>query len=163
MSPKSGRTPGVSARGFNGIFDNKMLVLIDGRSVYTPQYAGVYWELHDMIIEDIERIEVIRGPGATMWGANAVNGVINIITRPAKSTQGGLFTAGGGTSERSNGALRYGGQIGTRAWYRVFGKYARRAESLTPEGSGAGDRWRDNRVGMRLDWDVSPHDAVTAL
>ena len=86
----------VSARGFNGRFANKLLVLIDGRSVYSPETSGVYWEAQDVLLENVERIEVIRGPGGTLWGANAVNGVINIITKRAEDTQGGLVTAGGG-------------------------------------------------------------------
>ena len=86
----------IGSRGFNGRFDNKLLVLIDGRSVYTPLFSGVYWNVQDVMLEDIDRIEVIRGPGATLWGANAVNGVINIITKKAKVTQGAVVTAGGG-------------------------------------------------------------------
>src|SRR6185295_2175571 len=89
----------ISSRGFNGQWANKLLVLIDGRTVYTPTSSGVYWDSQDVLLEDIERIEVIRGPGATMWGANAVNGVINIITRSAKETQGGAITAGGGNED----------------------------------------------------------------
>jgi iron complex outermembrane receptor protein len=87
----------ITARGFNNVFADKMLVLIDGRSVYTPLYAGVYWDVQDTMLEDLDRIEVISGPGATQWGANAVNGVINITTKSAKDTQGGLLVAGGGT------------------------------------------------------------------
>src|SRR5689334_20181355 len=91
----------IGSRGFNGRFDNKLLVLIDGRSVYTPLFSGVYWNVQDVLVEDVERIEVIRGPGATLWGANAVNGVINIITKSAKNTQGGLVTAEAGSEERT--------------------------------------------------------------
>src|SRR5467141_870891 len=92
----------IGSRGFNGRFDNKLLVLIDGRSVYTPLFSGVYWNVQDVMLEDVDRIEVIRGPGATLWGANAVDGVINIITKPAASTQSGVVTAGGGTEERGS-------------------------------------------------------------
>src|SRR5438045_8219580 len=102
----------IAARGFNGRFDNKLLVLIDGRSVYTPLFSGVYWNVQDVMLEDVDRIEVIRGPGATLWGANAVDGVINIITKSAKSTQAGLATAGGGNELRGFSNLRYGGNIG---------------------------------------------------
>jgi len=86
----------ISARGFNDLFANKLLVLMDGRSLYTPLFSGVYWDTQDTLLEDIDRVEVIRGPGATLWGANAVNGVINIITRSAKDTRGLLVTGGGG-------------------------------------------------------------------
>jgi len=102
----------ITSRGFNDRYANKLLVLMDGRSVYTPLYSGVYWDIQDTLLEDIERIEVIRGPGATLWGANAVNGVINIITKRAKETQGVLVTAGTGTEERGFGGVRYGAKIG---------------------------------------------------
>src|SRR6266853_4917611 len=110
----------IGSRGFNGRFDNKLLVLIDGRSVYTPLFSGVYWTVQDVMLEDIDRIEVIRGPGATLWGANAVNGVINIITRAAKSTQSALATAGVGTDERTAESGRYGGKVGDNTYYRAY-------------------------------------------
>src|SRR6202140_1143946 len=112
----------IASRGFNGRFDNKLLVLIDGRSVYTPLFSGVYWNVQDVMLEDIDRIEVIRGPGATLWGANAVNGVINIITKKAKATQGGVVTAGGGNEERGSVAARYGDKIGGDTTDRIYGK-----------------------------------------
>src|SRR5947208_2537191 len=93
----------IGSRGFNGRFDNKLLVLIDGRSVYTPLFSGVYWNVQDVMLEDVDRIEVIRGPGATLWGANAVDGVINVITKKAKATQSAIVTAGAGTEETSSG------------------------------------------------------------
>src|SRR6202048_3745880 len=102
----------IGSRGFNGRFDNKLLVLIDGRSVYTPLFSGVYWNVQDVMLEDIDRIEVIRGPGATLWGANAVNGVINIISKKAKDTQSAVVTAGAGTEERGSSGVRYGSKIG---------------------------------------------------
>src|SRR6202045_2239014 len=110
----------IGSRGFNGRFDNKLLVLIAGRSVYTPLFSGVYWNVQDVMLEDIDRIEVIRGPGATLWGANAVNGVINIITKKAKATQGGLVTAGGGNEERGSVARRYGDKIGGGTTFPAF-------------------------------------------
>src|SRR2546427_2606632 len=113
----------ISSRGFNGRFANKLLVLIDGRSVYTPLFSGVYWNMQDVMLEDVDRIEVIRGPGATLWGANAVNGVINIITKSAKSTQSGIITAGAGNQERAAGSLRYGGKLDDNTYYRAYAKY----------------------------------------
>ena len=102
----------VSIRGFAGQFSKSLLVLIDGRSVYTPLYAGVYWNLQNVMLEDVDRIEVIRGPGGTIWGANAVNGVINIITKNAEDTQGTLATLGAGNVEQATGAVRFGGSVG---------------------------------------------------
>src|SRR5207249_9810119 len=112
----------ITARGFNGTVANKLLVLIDGRSVYTPLFSGVFWDVQDAFMDDIEQIEVIRGPGATVWGANAVNGVINVITTDAAHTQGLLVTGGGGNAERGFGGARYGGALGSHAFYRVYGK-----------------------------------------
>src|SRR5258707_874196 len=113
----------ISARGFNDVFANKLLVLQDGRSIYTPLFSGVFWDVQGTMLEDIDRIEVIRGPGATLWGANAVNGVINIITRGAKDTQGLLITAGAGSEERGMAGIRYGGKIAENAFFRVYGTY----------------------------------------
>src|SRR5256712_11753063 len=104
----------IAARGFNGRFDNKLLVLIDGRSVYTPLFSGVYWNVQDVMLEDVDRIEVIRGPGATLWGANAVNGVINVITKKAKSTQSAVVTAGVGKGEGAPGGGRFWGENGEK-------------------------------------------------
>lgn len=152
----------ISARGFNQEFANKLLVLIDGRSVYTPLSAGVYWNMQDMMLEDIDRIEVIRGPGATLWGANAVNGVINIISKSAKDTQGVLISAGGGTEERGFGGIRYGGKLKENLSYRVYLKYFDRDAFFDPlvdhEGN---DGWDVLRGGFRLDWDVSQQDLLT--
>src|SRR5580700_7636415 len=131
----------VTARGFNGdsqteSFSNKLLVLIDGRSVYSPLYSGVYWDAQDVMIQDIERVEVISGPGATLWGANAVNGVINIITRRTADTQGGNVTLGGGNLEK-NAAARFGGSVGDDTTYRVYAKGFERGALDLPNGPSA--------------------------
>ena len=141
----------ISARGFNDVFANKLLVMMDGRSLYTPLFSGVYWDLQDTLMEDVDRIEVIRGPGATMWGANAVNGVINIITKSAQETQGGLVTAIGGSGESNGGAVRYGGQLGADTYYRVYTKYDDGNASKLPDGSDAYDGWKMGRAGFRID------------
>lgn len=142
----------ISSRGFNDEFANQLLVLIDGRSVYTPLFAGVYWDVQDLMLEDIDRIEVIRGPGGTLWGANAVNGVINITTKSAKDTQGLLVTGGGGTEELGFGGFRYGGKVGENGYYRVYGKGFGRDESDLRDGSEANDSWWMSRGGFRYDW-----------
>ena len=141
----------ITARGFNNTLANKMLVLVDGRTVYTPLYAGVFWDVQDTLLEDIDRIEVISGPGATQWGANAVNGVINITTRSAADTQGALLLGAGGSKLRSLGGLRYGGEISPDVHYRVYGKYAARGDAVLPNGQDGGDDWRMAQGGFRLD------------
>jgi iron complex outermembrane recepter protein len=151
----------ISARGFNDIFANKLLVLQDGRSIYTPLFSGVFWDVQDTTMEDIDRIEVIRGPGATLWGANAVNGVINIITKSARDTQGVLLSGGGGTEEIGFGGVRYGGKINERAHFRVYGKYFNRDASVLANGEDADDRWHMGRGGFRLDWDASDRNLFT--
>jgi len=151
----------ISARGFNATFSNKLLVLIDGRTVYTPLFAGVFWDAQDTLLEDIERIEVIRGPGGTLWGANAVNGVINIITKQAKATQGGYVEVGGGTEERGFVGTRYGGRIGSDLFYRGYFKYANHDNLVTATGHEGIDDWRTYRGGFRLDWEPSTRDTVT--
>ncbi len=150
----------ISIRGFNGRFANKLLVLIDGRTIYNAQFSGVYWELHDLFLPDIERIEVIRGPGGSLWGANAVNGVINIITKNAKDTQGGLVTLTVGDEERAIAGVRYGGQLGDNAQYRVYGQFTERDGLITPNGDDAGDDWHIGKGGFRLDWTPSAKDTV---
>src|SRR5437764_12023984 len=137
----------IASRGFNGRFDNKLLVLIDGRSVYTPLFSGVYWNVQDVMLEDVDRIEVIRGPGATLWVANAVDGVINIITKPAKATQSGILTAEVGTEERAAEGARYGGKIGNSSYYRIYTKYFDWRRSYDVSGKRANDRWDAVRRG----------------
>lgn len=143
----------ITARGFNSRYANKLLVLIDGRTVYNPVYSGVDWDMQDVLLEDIERIEVVRGPGGTLWGANAVNGVISIITKKAKDTQGTYLTAGGGTKEKLNDAFRYGGRVGEDIHYRVYGKHFERGAGFNPTGQDF-DAWSQGRAGFRMDWDV---------
>ena len=117
------RNHAVAGRGFANVTTNKLLVLVDGRSVYSPTFSGVFWDVQDIMLEDVERIEVIRGPGATLWGSNAVNGVINVITKSAIDTQGTLVTAGAGTVERGFFSTRYGFPIGDKVNARIYGKY----------------------------------------
>ncbi|SKB37472.1 iron complex outermembrane recepter protein [Rhizorhabdus histidinilytica] len=150
----------VTARGLSGNadaqnFSNKLLVLIDGRSVYTPLYSGVYWDMQDLLPEDIDRIEVISGPGATLWGANAVNGVINIITRPAGATQGFYATAVAGNRTRDAG-LRYGGRIGDRINYRLYAKAHRNRDTSSTADD---DSWRV-QGGFQVDWTPTDVDRV---
>jgi iron complex outermembrane receptor protein len=151
----------VSARGFNGRFANKLLVLIDGRSVYTRAFAGVYWENQDVMLEDVERIEVMRGPGATLWGANAVNGVINIITKHSADTQGGLLVAGGGTEKQGFGAFRYGGKLNSDTTARAYIKGFNRDENTHKSGGDAGDDWNKVQGGFRIDSELTDSDTLT--
>lgn len=163
----------ISVRGFNEIYSNKLLVLIDGRSVYTPIFSGVFWDVQDTMIEDIERIEVIRGPGSALWGANAVNGVINIITRNANKTQGGLISAGG--YEHGFVSIRYGDVLGNGFYYRVYGKYSSNGhlDNLAMKnwkGHGRAyilkedvhtDDWHEFRGGFRVDRKLENTDSFT--
>jgi iron complex outermembrane receptor protein len=145
----------ISARGLNSQFSRFLEVRQDGRSVYSPMFSGVYWDTVDTLLEDVDRIEVIRGPGATLWGANAVNGVINMITKSARDTQGLYLEAGGGTEERAFGALRYGGKLADGAWYRVYVKEFERADSVFANNARANDGWNQQRGGFRVDWETT--------
>jgi iron complex outermembrane receptor protein len=144
----------VSVRGFNGLYANKLLLLIDGRSVYNRLFSGVLWDAEDLMLDDIDRIEVIRGPGAAMWGANAVNGVINIVTMRTSDTQGGLVRAEGGRAGKQ-GAVRYGGTLGA-ARYRLFAQWTGRDQSLIAPGTRAGDASDSVTTGFRADWAAQP-------
>lgn len=157
----SSRQWAISSRGFNNTFANKLLVLMDGRTIYTPFFSGVFWEETDTVLEDVDRIEVIRGPGATLWGANAVNGVINIITKSAKDTQGTLITGGGGIEERGFGSIRYGGKLASNILYRVYTKYSDRDAFTMPDGSSAHDNWRLSQSGFHMDWEPSEINRLT--
>jgi iron complex outermembrane receptor protein len=152
----------VTARGFSGNFANKLLVLIDGRSVYAPLFSGVHWDANDLPLESIERVEVIRGPGAALWGANAVNGVINIITKKASRTDEGVSVRTGiGSDDRGHVSLHYGGAIGQDARYRLYGKHFNRAHSVDSTGTQARDDWSLSRLGLRADWQQSDKTTVT--
>ena len=150
----------ISIRGFNGQYSNKLLVLLDGRTIYSPMLSGVFWDAQDMPLDNIDRIEVIRGPGATVWGANAVNGVINIITKKASDTQGGLVTAGGGSYERGFGAAQYGGRLGSATAYRVFGNGFERNHLPSLSGPNDDDMWQMVHGGFRLDSSLSSRDSI---
>lgn len=144
----------ISARGMNGSSNsapNKLLVMIDGRSVYAPLFSGVFWDMQDLMLEDVERIEVISGPGGTLWGVNAVNGVINITTRSAAATQGGLAVLRGAT-DGVDAAFRQGGRSGDASW-RVYGKMLQRGHSETGDGRRVHDAWRQAQLGFRADWE----------
>ena len=145
-----GQDYAITARGLSSRLENKLLVMIDGRSVYSPLFSGVYWDSQDVLMEDIDRIEVISGPGSTIWGANAVNGVINIITKPASATQGSFASASVGAQGRRE-AVRHGGKLDNGAAYRVYGQHA----------SGDGeDDWHRAQAGFRIDIDGAGGRAI---
>lgn len=142
----------ISARGFNNTLANKMLVLIDGRSVYTPLHAGVFWEIQDLLLADVERIEVISGSGTTLWGANAVNGIISITTKRGQDTPGFLIETGSGSQPRSFVNFRYGGRLGSNGHYRMYGKAFGRDGTVFSNGRTAENRWHLGQGGFRFDW-----------
>jgi iron complex outermembrane receptor protein len=150
------RTYAISARGFSSSLANKLLVLIDGRSVYSPLFSGVFWDMQDVVVSDIERIEVISGPGATLWGANAVNGVINIITSSARDTQGGRLVGRASDHGRST-SVRYGGRLANGGYYRVYGKTMRLDDTSNEANDALGGGWHRSQAGFRLDWDGPAH------
>ena len=151
----------ISARGFNLQFANKLLVLIDGRAVYTPLFGGVNWDTQDLPLEDIDRIEVIRGPGGTIWGANAVNGVINIITKKASETHGGLAVAEGGNIDQGSGTIQYGGDTGGKGDYRIFARYLNDDHFPDLNGQNGNDGWHLLHGGFRVDSNLSTNDTLT--
>ncbi|HET7809382.1 MAG TPA: TonB-dependent receptor [Steroidobacteraceae bacterium] len=160
VGEQTASTWAVSARGFSEINSEKLLVLSDTRSIYTPLVSGVAWNAQNYLLEDLERIEVIRGPGATMWGSNAVNGVINITTRSARDTHGAYLTAGAGTFDKTWVGARYGGETGGGVDYRVYGKYFDRDET-EHSSLDSDDAWQYGQVGFRTDWDGDQRDAFT--
>jgi iron complex outermembrane receptor protein len=147
------RNYAITARGFNSVFANKLLVLIDGRSVYSPLFSGVFWDVVDVVIGDIERIEVISGPGATIYGSNAVNGVINILTKSSKDTQGGYAAVAAGEREQL-GATRYGGRLGSGGHFRVYGKALHEQSARTEAGADNHTGFSRGQAGFRNDWDL---------
>lgn len=150
----------IGMRGFGSGFSKSVLVLIDGRSVYTPLYAGVYWDVQNVLMEDIDRVEVIRGPGGTIWGANAVNGVINIITKSAAETHGGLAAVGGGSESEGRGDFRYGSGNNNDFNYRVYGMAFRDGEQFHSNHNEF-DAWELGQAGFRTDWNKGSHDKLT--
>lgn len=152
---------GIATRGFNERFANELLVLVDGRPVYLPTFGGVFWDTLDIPLEDIERIEVIRGPGGSVWGANAVNGIINIITKRASDTQGVMVVAGAGDVHSSFGTLQYGGKFRKSLDYRAFMKYFNENALDGPSGTYIGDGWHSLRGGFRADAALTPRDNLT--
>jgi iron complex outermembrane recepter protein len=150
----------VSSRGFDSVNSPDLLVLSDGRSIYTPLFSGVFWDVQDYLMQDIDRIEVVRGPGAALWGSDAVNGVINIISKSAQDTQGGFLEAGGGNEENALAAAQYGGETGDQVYYRVFAKYQDHGPEDYPAGA-TPDNWRLGHTGFRTDWNTDAANAFT--
>jgi iron complex outermembrane receptor protein len=156
-----GRTWVVNTRGLNINGANKLQVMIDGRTIYSPLFSGIFWDAQDVLIDDVERIEIIRGPGASLWGANAVHGTINVITRRAADTQGTLLTLGSGNEELAIGDVRYGGRTPNGAAYRLYAKYGYRDAQVLVDGGSAHDPMRRGQMGGRFDWAPSDSTDVT--
>ena len=156
-----GRTWVVNTRGLNINGANKLQVMIDGRTIYSPLFSGIFWDAQDVLIDDVERIEIIRGPGASLWGANAVHGTINVITRRAADTQGTLLTLGSGNEELAIGDVRYGGRTPNGGAYRLYAKYGYRDAQVLVDGGSAHDPMRRGQMGGRFDWEPSDSTDVT--
>jgi iron complex outermembrane receptor protein len=148
----------ISIRGFTDLYADKLLVLIDGRSVYTPMFSGVYWDEQDLPLEEVERIEVIRGPGGTLWGANAVNGIINVITRNARDTQGDMVVVGGGSVEKAFTRFRHGERLRSGAYLSVYGKLFSQGTLADRSSGGVADDGEGRRAGLRMDWETPGAD-----
>ena len=161
VARKNSHDWGISARGFNAELGNKLLVMIDGRAVYTPLWSGVRWDVQDYLLEDLDRVEVISGPGGSVWGANAVNGVINITTKSAEETQGLYVEAGGGNQLRDFEAFRYGGKLAPGIFFRVYAKHFERNSEVFSTGMGAGDSSSVAQGGFRLDAHLNNTDTLT--
>ncbi|HET9389873.1 MAG TPA: TonB-dependent receptor, partial [Steroidobacteraceae bacterium] len=161
VAQKNSHDWAISARGFNTDLANKLLVLVDGRTVYTPLFSGVFWDIQDYPLEDVDRIEVISGPGGTLWGANAVNGVINVITRSARDTQGLYLDGGGGSHWEESFTARYGGTLAPDVNFRVYGRYFDADSEVLADGHHASDSWRQGRAGFRVDAQPSTQDELT--
>ena len=153
----------VGSRFANSRYSNKFLVLMDGRTLYSPLFGGTFWDVQDTLLEDIDRIEVVRGPGASVWGSNAIAGVINIVTKSARDTQGGLGQLGGGTHERLMQTLRFGGKLGENGAFRVWGQRNERDSFTTTTGATANDSWEMTRGGFRFDWGRGAKDSFTMI
>ena len=151
----------VTARGSEGQFANKLLVMVDGRTVYESAFAGVKWEVQDMSMADVDRIEVIRGPGATLWGANAVNGVVNIITKNAKDTQGLVLSSDTDSQGQYSTAFRFGGVLATNVYFRIYGNYSHHDGLVTTSGADAPDDWSIGNGGMRIDCNPTTENTIT--
>jgi iron complex outermembrane recepter protein len=160
VSQLSAHTWLISARGFNTIFANKLLVMIDGRTVYTPLYAGVLWEQQNVLLEDVDRIEIVSGPGGNLWGANAVNGIINIVTKQAGDTQGLYASVLAGTFIKDQAAIRYGNKAG-KVNYKFYGQHFNRGATKSATSGDNKDDWSMSQAGFRMDWNSNAKNAFT--
>jgi len=151
----------ISVRGFNSRYSNKVLVMVDGRSVYSSDFSGVFWDQIDLPLDEIERIEVVRGPGGSVWGANAVNGVISIMTKSSKAAHGGSASLSAGSYVDTDDHISYSGSAGSAGSYRIWGAYNNVADSVEPSGVSGGDGWEREHAGMRSDWSIGRNDSLT--